>query len=517
MTAAGCSAGGPRQGQPRGPQGPIRNYSASPLEAPERGDPTAGASSANWGERMREAPDLDGDGAPDLVVGNPAYTSRCCQREGRAYVVSGRDRSVIYTVPAPTASEGAGFATFVAVFTGPAGPAVAIGSSREAVEGRKAQGRAYVFSLGATGATLLYALDDPTPEADARFGERIGRAGDVTGHGNGASDLIVAAPGHDVPTGCGASPDPDPAACRLNVGQAFVFDGASGALVRALDMPTGDAGTPPSCNRRNSCGSFGSAVQSPGDVDLDGRGDQLVSAYGFDFSTGSGSGCDQPEPSGCNEGQGRQYLFSGADGRVLATVDDPEPQPGAKFGFQDVAPDSPGDVNGDAVPDLYANGFEQAGPAGPDEGGAWVFDGKKTVGEGRGVVMYKIRDPSPSLGGQFGWSMARTDFEPDGTPDLLVGSAPHHLTPGPGAPWPDQRGGAAVLKGSDGKVLEVLEPSPNLVETGANGNLGSNLGWSVAAPGDVDADGKPDYVAGAPYTDVGGVRDQGRIVFFLSG
>ncbi|MCA1843602.1 MAG: integrin alpha [Actinobacteria bacterium] len=42
------------------------------------------------------------------------------------------------------------------------------------------------------------------------------------------------------------------------------------------------------------------------------------------------------------------------------------------------------------------------------------------------------------------------------------------------------------------------------------------MGWSAAAPGDLNGDGRPDYVAGAPYADVGRVQDQGRVVFFVS-
>ncbi|PLS74933.1 MAG: hypothetical protein CYG61_10120 [Actinobacteria bacterium] len=63
------------------------------------------------------------------------------------------------------------------------------------------------------------------------------------------------------------------------------------------------------------------------------------------------------------------YLFSGRTGEVLLRIDDPEPQAGATFGFQDVAPLSPGDVNRDGFADLYANGFAQNGPTGRRHGG----------------------------------------------------------------------------------------------------------------------------------------------------
>ncbi len=60
---------------------------------------------------------------------------------------------------------------------------------------------------------------------------------------------------------------------------------------------------------------------------------------------------------GGNKTQGRMYVFSGADGSLLLTIDDPAPQEGALFGFQDVSPLSPGDVNRDGFADLYGAGF----------------------------------------------------------------------------------------------------------------------------------------------------------------
>ncbi|MCP9492052.1 MAG: hypothetical protein MSC31_19575 [Solirubrobacteraceae bacterium MAG38_C4-C5] len=125
-----------------------------------------------------------------------------------------------------------------------------------------------------------------------------------------------------------------------------------------------------------NCGSFGLAVQGPGDTDGDRVSDQLVSASSY------------------NNGSGRMYLFDGKGDGVRHRIDNPEPQPGpfpagAFFGFQDVAPLSPGDVNGDGHADLYGHGFLQDGPAGSGQGAAWLFDGRT------GATHPRARGPDP--------------------------------------------------------------------------------------------------------------------------
>jgi hypothetical protein len=140
------------------------------------------------------------------------------------------------------------------------------------------------------------------------------------------------------------------------------------------------------------------------------------------------------------------------------------------------------------------------------------------------VVLYEVKDPTPAAGGQFGWSLTKTDYNKDATPDLYVGQSPHHV----GGTGIDQSGGTYVFDGRDGSLLKSLELPASDAQPGAPGNNGSNLGWGMAAPGDLNGDGEPDYVAGAPFTDVGPsafncqapasgcVQDVGREFFFLS-
>lgn len=483
--AAASADGG--AAQPRGatvqqaaaqqPDGSQRKYEAVAFEAPKPAQQKGG----RWGERMAAAGDITGDGVPDFFVGQPNLNTDVGENVGRVYLISGKNRKVVYRInsPQPQVKAKFGFAvTVLGDVNGDRTPDLAVGADAQDVGNNKDQGKAWVFS-GADGAKL-YALDNPSPQADARFGSRTGRAGDVTG--DRVPDVILGASSNDVPAGCGNQSSPPPG-CHKDQGQAFIFDGATGKLVRTLNLPSEDQ-----AKCAESC-SFGLSVQGPGDTNGDGVTDQLVDAGGYQGA------------------QGRMYLFSGKDGTLLLTVDDPVPQPGAFFGFQDVAPMTPGDLTGDGRADLYGNGFLQNGKAGPGQGRVWVFNGKT------GKELDELHDPTPTQGGQFAFSATRTDYNRDGTPDIYVGQSPHMLPV-----REDDNGGTYVFDGKDRTLLKALElPKRMRQQGGTYKNNGPALGWTIAAPGDLNNDGLPDYVAGAPFTDVGGTKDQGRIVLFLSG
>jgi len=469
-------------------------YRASAVSSP---DPQF---KGRWGERTITAGDLDNDGITDLFVAAPMWDDGEKADVGRVYAMSGRDRSIMFKIDSPVPQTNAKFGFYISTpgdITGDREDDIAIGTDAQDVyagEGKECgedepngcnedQGKAWVFD-GRTG-DLLYDLDNPEPQGSptngARFGSRIGDAGDLTG--DGVSEIIVGASNNDVPAGCGNTA-PIPPGCRKDQGQAFIFDGKTGELFRTLNMPSED--TVPTCP--SACGSFGLAVQGPGDTNKDGVVDQYVNA-------GSFAGL-----------AGRSYVFSGKDGSLLLKIDSPEPQPVQIFGFQDAEPRAPGDVNGDGAADVYGNGFLYDDPNGNvDEGKSWVFDGQT------GDVLLELEDPTPEEGGQFGWSLASADYNGDPAPDLFVGQSPHHT---PGA---EGKGGTYVFDGKDSSVLKMLELPEVVKQESTEDNLGPNLGWTVSTPGDLNDDGEPDYVAGAPFLDVGENQDEGMLYFFISG
>ncbi len=449
-------------------------------------------------ERTATADDLDGDGTTDFFMAVPNHDDGDKADAGLVYAMSGKTQKVLYQIPPPQPQSQAKFGFFISVpgdLDGDRVDDVVVGTDAQDVytgEGSQCgeaepngcnenQGKAWVFN-GADG-KLLYDLDNPEPQGTetntARFGSRIGRAGDLTA--DGVSEIIVGASNNDMPAGCGNA-TPVPPGCRKDEGQAFIFNGKTGKLFRTLNLPELDR--TPTCPA--ACGSFGLAVQGPGDTNKDGITDQYVNAGSFAALSG------------------RSYVFSGKDGDLLQRIDNPDPQPIVIFGFQDAEPLAPGDVNADGFDDLYANGFLQDGDSGEDEGRAWVFSGKD------GELLYEIRDPSPEEGGQFGWSLAKTDYNNDHTPDLYIGQSPHHT---PGAKG---FGGTYVFDGKDGSPLKTLELPEADRQESTEDNLGPNLGWTVATPGDLNGDGEPDYVAGAPFLDVGDNKDQGRLYVFFS-
>ena len=221
---------------------------------------------------------------------------------------------------------------------------------------------------------------------------------------------------------------------------------------------------------------FGTALAVIGDVDGDTIPDYLVGAYQRDVEK--------------KTRQGQAFIFSGSSGKLLHTIDDPIPQSKAAFGF---AVSATGDVNQDGVPDFLIGAFGQ-GQSHEDatvqegSGHAFVFSGKDQT------LLYTLQAPQKQLAGSFGWAVASLgDVTGDSISEIIVGAFAQEGT-----------GRAFVFNGQNGTLLHTLAPPEG----------GYAFGWSVASAGDLDKDGSPDIVVGAPYTAVNGTPVQGQAYAF---
>ena len=158
----------------------------------------APAASGLFGSRhsLTVRPDLDGDGALDLVVGaqGEAGAASGLTSAGQAYAVSSADGSLISVYASPDPVAGGGFGSS----TGPSGDLDGDGTAdvlisawgeSVAAEGLPA-GRVYAFS-GATG-NVLFTLDSPTPQPYGSFGEALDGTADLTG--DGRPEVLVGQP-----------------------------------------------------------------------------------------------------------------------------------------------------------------------------------------------------------------------------------------------------------------------------------------------------------------------------------
>jgi len=364
--------------------------------------------------------DVNGDRKGDVVVGAAQENGM----QGRAYVFSGTDGSLLFTLDAPNPQSTTCFGCYVAVgdVNGDQKGDIAVGSPQE-LTGGKREGRVYVFS-GADG-SLLLTLNDPDPQPAPPwgfFGSPVA-VGDVNGDGKG--EVAVGATGQ-------------PVGGNSRQGRAYVFSGADGSLLFTLDTPN------PGPFRL-----FGSSL-AVGDVNGDGEADIAVGAYGerrtyvfsgvdqlllftlnapdpqvgvyFGWSVavgdvnGDGKGDiavgDYGESANGNSYQGRAYVFSGADGSLLRTLDTPNPQANAEFGYSLAV----GDVNGDGKGDIVVGADGETVGGNTRQGRAYLFSGAS------GSVRFTLDTPNPQAYAYFGWSVAVGDVDGDGKGDITVGA-----------------------------------------------------------------------------------------------
>src|SRR5438552_6456424 len=298
----------------------------------------------------------------------------------------------------------------------------------------------------ARGTTLL----DPQPEdGTTRFGQSVAVIGDITG--DGVPDLVVGGPFHDSEfSGTNGFGPPQ------DVGRAFLINGATLGEISELNDPFFQQ----PLDFPKFGGFFGFSVAAVGDLNHDGVPDVLVGVphhSNFDAD---------------HINAGEAFVFSGANNSILFTINDPNEEEGNRFGY---AVAGLGDVNGDGVPDMIIGvPKNNASDALPDVGTAYVFSGAD------GSLIRQLNSPDQTLSGRFGSAVANAgDVNHDGVNDIIIGA--------PGISK------AYVFSGATGALIfSITSPAS------ANADKIPSFGYAVAGGQDVNNDGTPDFVIGAP-------------------
>ena len=345
------------------------------------------------------------------------------------------------------------------------------------IEGANA-GRIYAYS-GKSGQELWRASGQPGD----RLGVCVEEAGDVDG--DGTPDVVAGAPAGN---------------------HALVFSGRDGSPIHRLAASQEGA-------------SFGNSVRGVGDVDGDRHADVIVGA---------------PQNGTSGPAAGRAAVYSGKSGELLhewfgeaaghrfgsvvagrtvgeqtflmVGAPDAGDNQGGRVYVYDALTDTPrytiesdakgaelgsmflsvvGDVNADGIPDLYASDWSH--------GAKGLQTGRIVVHSGADGSNLLTLDGEAARDG-FGIGPADVgDVDGDGHDDLLVG-AWQHASAAPG-------GGRVYLhSGKDGSLMRTF--------TGKV--MGETFGFDATGMGDVDGDGKIDYLLTAAWSAVQGAKS-GRV------
>ena len=316
------------------------------------------------------------------------------------------------------------------------------------VNGQVEEGRALVYHGSASGLALTPNWDVESNQANARFGEGAGTAGDV--NGDGYDDVIIGAPQWDEPGG------------GANHGRVYVFLGSATGLSTSPSWTwtAGQAGA-----------AVGFRCATAGDVNGDGRDDVLVGAQYHDSTI---------PPLVDN---GAAFVFFGTASGVLAATPAWERYGSATLDFQVMSVATAGDLDADGYADI-AVGSPHDGIS--DSGRVFVHRGSPT---GPVNPAIEINPVPPGGSWTFGISVAGAgDVNGDGFADLIVGA-------GVADQGPNDCGKAYIFLGksvANGTIATTEVWSIN------GGQTNGYLGHSVAPAGDVNGDGFADFVYGEP-------------------
>jgi hypothetical protein len=420
---------------------------------------TGAASGDHFGASVGTAGDVNGDGHPDLIVG--AYGNDAAGADaGAAYVYfggPGADAVADLTLTGAAAGDNFGFSVGTAGDVNGDGYADVVVGARYGNGAPTGTGTAYVYYGGASPDAAADLTLTGAVSGDY-FGCSVGTAGDM--NGDGYDDVIVGASQAVSPGG------PSP------VGTAYIFHGgASPNPVADLTLTNGITSE-----------YFGCSVGTAGDVNGDGYDDIVVGAMGHNTAWPSA---------------GAAYVYYG--GASPNAVADLTMVGAARLDRLGCSVGTAGDVNADGYDDVVIGAVGRS-VFGSEAGGAYVLLGGASPDTMPDLVL-----DGEHAADRFGYAVAAAgDVNGDGHDDVVVGAY------------------GTDTAGSDGGTAYVFDLGPPSAAVGRAGltalgeAISDQMGFSVGPAGDVNGDGHPDVIAGAPYNNAGGA-DAGRAYVYLGG
>jgi hypothetical protein len=455
---------------------------------------------ARFGWSVASAGDVNGDGYADVIVGAFEYDAFPTD-EGAAFIFLGGPGGISNGTPLTAATvlrgnqahdSGTNVGGWFGIAVSSAGDVNGDGYDDVLVGAPyysdTSVGEAFIFlgspsgvaSAIATGAATRLTLG-AGKSAGLSFGLSVSSAGDV--NGDGYDDVIIGA--YQYETAVGPSD-----------GGAFIFLGSASGIANAT---TDTAATKVVCVTPNGSASpgpeFGASVASAGDVNGDGYGDVVVGAGTYGASA---------TPAGAVFVflGGVSGVASGSELSAASTIVGAVANEGFGGIVSGLAPNlvygavaGAGDVNGDGYSDVLVSQYGSGG---------YVYLGSATgVASGTSLsAAVTLPSFSPS-NGLFGLSSAGAgDVNGDGYDDVVIGD-PLYLTTA-------NAGGAFVYLGGAGITSASAAAASHSISSAVPG---ANLGQAVASAGDVNGDGYPDVIVGAPSYDAGAFAEGAAFVF----
>ena len=479
------------------------------------------------GSSVSSAGDVNGDGYSDVIVGSPNYNNGE-NSEGRVLVFQGSAAGLSiapdWTNESNQVSANYGNSVFTAGDINGDGFSDVIVGSKLYDNGEADEGSAFVYNGSSSGLSASTNWSSASGQTGSNFGFSIASAGDV--NGDGYSDIIIGAPAYDngetdegkffayygSSTGLPATPDysaieGNQTGAQLGISVASAGDvngdGYSDVLIGVPLFDQGqtneglvylvygsaaglELGVAWSAQSNQVSANFGTSVSTAGDVNGDGYSDVIIGANRYDNG---------------QTDEGKVFLWTGSssglgvNGTPLnADWTAENNQAGSDFGIS-VA--TAGDVNGDGFSDVII-GADKFDNGETDEGKFYAYYGSSSGLPG--TPDYSAVEGNQT-GANLGYCVSSAgDVNGDGYSDILIG-----------VPYFDQG------QTDEGIVYDIYGSSSGLQYTvgwSAEGNqLNANFGNSVSSAGDVNGDGYSDIIIGAVNYDNGSLDEGGAFLF----